>query len=45
LSARVSGDGVVVSQDPPAGTPIEPLNVCRLILDRSPARLLASTQP
>ncbi len=45
LTARMSGDGFVVSQDPPPGTPLESLNVCRLTLDRSPARLLASTQP
>ena len=45
LTARVAGDGFVVSQDPPPGTPIESVNVCRLTLERSPARLLASTQP
>jgi membrane peptidoglycan carboxypeptidase len=45
LTVRMSGDGFVVSQDPPAGTPLDSLNVCRLTLDRSPARLLASTQP
>ena len=38
LNARLSGDGVVVSQDPPAGTPLEPGMVCRLVLDRSGAR-------
>ena len=38
LNARLSGDGVVVSQDPPAGTPLEPGMVCRLVLDRSAAR-------
>ena len=42
LTARLSGDGFVVSQDPPPGTPLESANVCRLTLDRSPARLLAS---
>jgi hypothetical protein len=45
LTARMSGDGFVVSQDPAPGTPLESANVCRLTLDRSPARLLASTQP
>jgi cell division protein FtsI/penicillin-binding protein 2 len=45
LTARLSGDGFVVSQDPPPGTPLESQNVCRLTLDRSPARLLASTRP
>ncbi|PYR27680.1 MAG: hypothetical protein DMF98_05175 [Acidobacteria bacterium] len=38
LNARLSGDGVVVSQDPPAGTPLEPGMVCRLVLDLSAAR-------
>ncbi|PYR02051.1 MAG: hypothetical protein DMF97_05825 [Acidobacteria bacterium] len=38
LNARLSGDGVVVSQDPPAGAPLEPGMVCRLVLDRSGAR-------
>ncbi len=36
MLARASGDGVVVSQDPPAGTPIEGGGVCRLVLERSP---------
>jgi cell division protein FtsI (penicillin-binding protein 3) len=34
MHARVSGDGFVVSQDPPAGAPLEPGTVCRLVLDR-----------
>ena len=38
LNAGLSGDGVVVSQDPPAGAPLEPGMVCRLVLDRSGAR-------
>jgi cell division protein FtsI (penicillin-binding protein 3) len=45
LTARITGDGFVVSQDPLPGVPLESVNVCRLTLDRSPARLLASTQP
>ena len=45
LTARMSGDGFVVSQDPPPGTPLESATLCRLTLDRSPARLVASTQP
>jgi cell division protein FtsI (penicillin-binding protein 3) len=45
LTARISGDGFVVSQDPPPGTSLESANVCRLTLDRSPARLIASMQP
>jgi cell division protein FtsI (penicillin-binding protein 3) len=44
--ARVTGDGFVVNQDPPAGTPTEPGGVCRLTLDRSPARHAANaSQP
>jgi cell division protein FtsI (penicillin-binding protein 3) len=48
VNARLSGDGFVVSQDPPAGTPIEPGMVCRLVLDRLAARppsLLGSASP
>lgn len=38
LSARLSGDGVVVSQDPPPGRPIESGGVCLLVLDRVTSR-------
>jgi cell division protein FtsI (penicillin-binding protein 3) len=38
LNARISGDGVVVSQMPAAGEPLERGAVCRLVLERSPAR-------
>ena len=41
MSARVSGDGVVVSQTPQPGEPIEPGLVCRLYLERSPGRRAA----
>src|SRR5262249_37184603 len=41
LIVRMAGDGFVVSQDPPAGPALEVVGVCRLVLDRSPARLLA----
>jgi hypothetical protein len=34
MHARASGDGVVISQDPPPGTPLDPGAVCRLVLDR-----------
>jgi cell division protein FtsI (penicillin-binding protein 3) len=34
LSVRVVGDGVVVSQDPPPGTVVEPGGVCSLVLGR-----------
>ncbi len=41
LLMHASGDGVVVSQEPEAGAPLEAGAVCRLVLDRSPARLQA----
>lgn len=34
LVARLTGDGVVIDQDPAAGTPIEPGSACRLWLER-----------
>jgi cell division protein FtsI (penicillin-binding protein 3) len=37
MNAHVSGDGVVVSQDPAAGTPLEADAVCRLVLARATA--------
>ena len=45
LIARASGDGVVVSQAPAPGTPIEPDGVCRLVLERSPHRASNASQP
>ncbi len=42
LLARASGDGVVVSQDPAPGALIEPGGACRLVLERTPGRHLAS---
>lgn len=36
LSARMQGSGVVVHQDPPAGTPLEPGGTCTLVLNRRP---------
>jgi hypothetical protein len=41
ITARMTGDGVVTTQDPAAGSPIEAVAVCRLTLERTPARLLA----
>jgi len=38
MSARVSGDGFVVSQEPAAGAPIEGESLCRLVLGRWPQR-------
>lgn len=39
LTARLSGDGVVVQQDPEPGTPIDQRSSCRLWLERSPVPL------
>jgi cell division protein FtsI (penicillin-binding protein 3) len=38
MNARVSGDGVVVSQVPAPGAPIEGDALCRLVLERWPSR-------
>jgi cell division protein FtsI (penicillin-binding protein 3) len=51
MNAHVSGDGFVVSQQPDAGSPIEPGGVCRLTLARQlgqaghPARPTGPTRP
>jgi membrane peptidoglycan carboxypeptidase len=45
LIARISGDGVVVTQEPAAGTPLESGGVCRLVLERTPRRRESSPQP
>ena len=45
MTARVSGDGFVVTQDPPAGTPIDRHGVCRLTLERWPRRAAAANHP
>jgi beta-lactam-binding protein with PASTA domain len=37
LTARMSGTGTVVEQDPPAGSAFEPGATCTLILSRRPA--------
>ena len=37
IRARISGDGFVATQEPAAGTPIEPDGLCRLVLERAPA--------
>ncbi len=36
LNAHVAGDGIVVSQSPEAGSPLDPATTCRLVLQRSP---------
>jgi cell division protein FtsI (penicillin-binding protein 3) len=38
LTAQVSGDGVVLHQDPPAGTDVEPGATCRILLGRAVPR-------
>jgi cell division protein FtsI (penicillin-binding protein 3) len=38
MNARVSGDGFVVSQDPQPGSSLEAGALCRIVLERSPAR-------
>jgi cell division protein FtsI (penicillin-binding protein 3) len=38
VNVRLSGSGVVHSQDPLPGTPIEAGQLCHLVLDRSPLR-------
>jgi cell division protein FtsI (penicillin-binding protein 3) len=39
LSARMQGAGVVVRQDPPPGSPLEPGATCTLVLNRRPPSL------
>ena len=38
MTARLSGDGFVVSQNPPPGTPLESEGVCTIVLDRMPPK-------
>jgi len=38
MNARATGDGVVVSQTPAAGSPIDGDTLCRLVLERWPSR-------
>jgi hypothetical protein len=45
LNARVSGDGIVVSQFPAPGEPLEDGAVCRLVLERSTPRALELVHP
>ncbi len=44
LTARMSGDGFVISQNPPPGFPLDTAGVCLLTLQRSPANLVASAR-
>jgi cell division protein FtsI/penicillin-binding protein 2 len=45
LTARLSGDGFVISQDPPAGAELEPGAVCSLVLNRWTAQGDPVVQP
>ncbi len=45
MSARLSGDGFVVSQQPAAGEPLAEGTECRLVLARGPIRQSAASQP
>lgn len=45
LTARLSGDGFVMSQDPPAGAVLEPGAVCSLVLNRWVAQGEPVVQP
>jgi cell division protein FtsI (penicillin-binding protein 3) len=45
MNARITGDGVVVSQDPAPGLPIETEATCRLVLERAPRRPGHAEQP
>jgi cell division protein FtsI (penicillin-binding protein 3) len=45
LTARISGNGFVVSQDPAPGTILEPGGVCRVELNRLSAQLESGAQP
>ncbi len=45
LSPRVTGSGVVVSQEPAPGSPIEPSADALLVLDRTPPGAAGTAQP
>jgi hypothetical protein len=45
LTAHLSGDGFVMSQDPPAGAVLEPGAVCSLVLSRWVAQSEPVVQP
>ncbi len=44
LTARMSGDGFVIAQDPPPGAPIDAAGICRLTLQRAPTHLFTSAR-
>jgi PASTA domain len=45
LSAQMTGDGYVVSQDPAPGQPIENHRVCKVTLERVVFHAAAGAQP
>jgi beta-lactam-binding protein with PASTA domain len=45
INVRLTGDGMVQSQDPPAGTAIEAGMMCHLLLDRSAPRAAPAASP
>jgi hypothetical protein len=45
LSPHLIGNGFVVGQDPPPGTPIDDGGQCRLTLARPPRRQSVSAEP
>jgi len=45
LNPRASGDGFVVSQQPPPGSPLEPGAPCQLFLSRTPPRPTETAGP
>jgi cell division protein FtsI (penicillin-binding protein 3) len=45
LTARVQGNGIVVAQDPPAGTALDTVGQCRLTLDRQRVARYDRAQP
>ncbi len=42
ISVRMAGDGLVVAQNPPPGTPVEAGSLCQLVLARASTRSSAS---
>ena len=45
MSARISGDGFVMAQDPLPGAPLEPGAICRIRLERSARRSQGAESP
>ena len=45
LGAHLAGDGFVATQDPPAGAPLEPGTVCRLVISRWSTRSVNLSNP